>query len=752
MTAKLTTQLRLAAAWVILVSLAVLPISAVRAAAAAATDAPSTDQQANGALQEVVVTARKREEPLQRVPISIAAVTAADIEQRSQVNLEQVASSTPNVAFFNASSGTNTALVFIRGIGQTDPLVTNDPGVGIYVDGVYFGRMQGVNVDTMDVSRIEILRGPQGTLFGKNTIGGAINVVTTEPSLQSTTGYGELTAGSYHRGDAIARLSTPLINDQLAVSLSLGSRNQSGYGTRLIDGQGMGNTKELDGRFEVRYKANDGLEFLLAADGTHVNEHQGDQTLLAVNTASPLVGLLNLISNPPYDSRWLTNNDFTSYATGRNFNQADLWGTSLTASWNTGPVTVKSITAYRRNNTDIGTDPDGSPLVLIDQGDRVQQSQFSQELQFSGLSFEGRLNWVGGLYYFHERVSESVIDDVFTGLDVPPFNLDASFTTNVAADNSSSAAYAQGTYAFTDQFHVTLGVRETYEDKTGSVYRYAHRSGDATIIPFTQKSATWNSFTPRVSFEYQFTPEVMGYVSAASGFKSGGFNGRANNAAGLVPYNPEKAWTYELGVRSEMLDRRVRVNATAYYTDYKDIQYTLIEASAGGQPNIVVGNAAAARIDGGELELNVIPVQNFTLSASAGLTDAKYTSTAPGAQVTTATPFLDTPKWTGTASGQYVFVLPKELELVAFADWSYRGLVYFSVPVTPYVTQGGYSIVDARLTLRSPQQGWSVALFGTNLTDKHYMTGASDVTPVLGFASGFWAPPREWGATVEYRF
>jgi iron complex outermembrane recepter protein len=719
---------------------------------AMAEDAPSADPPA-GTLKEVIVTAQKRSEPLQRVPISIAAVTSQEIEQRSMTDLQQVAQATPNVSFYyQPQVGTTAGLIYIRGIGQNDTITTDDPGVGVYVDGVYYGRMQGVNIDSLDVARIEILRGPQGTLYGKNTIGGAVNIVTNEPSLESYAGDARLTGGSYNRADATAWVSLPVVQDKLAVSLAAGSRNQSGYGTRLSDGQGMGNVKELDGRIDVRYKASDTLELRLAADGTRINEDQADQKLLAVNPASPLVGLLNLISNPPYDSRWLTNSDFTSYATGSNFNRADIWGSSLTATWDAGPVTVKSITAYRRNKTDAGTDPDGSPLTLIDQITPLDQSQFSEELQFSGLSLGQRLNWVGGLYYFHELATQDVRDAVFTALLAPPIGLDASFNTNVGARNWSYAAYGQGTYALTDKLHFTFGLRETYEEKAGSVFRYAPFSGDATIIPFTQHSRTWSSLTPKAALDYQFTPTVMGYVSFATGFKSGGFNGEANNAAGLVPYGPEKAYTYETGLRSEWLGRRLLANATAYYTDYKGIQYTIGMASPNGQPNIVVGNAASARIDGGELELALVPIENLTLSASGGLTDAKYTSVATGAQVTTSSPFLDTPKWTGRFSAQYAFDLTQNLQLMAHTDWVYRSLVYFALPITPYVIQGGYSTLDARLTLRSIQNDWSIAAFGTNLTDKRYVTTSTDYTAVLGFATAFFAPPREWGVTLEYRF
>ncbi len=749
MTQRNPRRMRLSACKLLCVGVALVPLQMARA-----DDAPGANAPTATSLKEIMVTAQRRKQPLQQVPISVVAITAEQMTQRSMVNLQDVVQATPNVSYlYQAQTGSSAGLLYIRGIGQSNSVITDDPGVGVYLDGVYYGVMQGVNIDSLDVARIEILRGPQGTLFGKNTIGGAVNIVTNEPSLESTMGDAQLTTGSYRRADATAWLSAPVIPGRLAMSLAVGSQNQSGYGTRLSDGQGMGNVKQLNGRFEARYKATDSLDFLFTADGTRLNEDGADVKLLAINTATPLVGLVNLISVPPYDSRWLTGSNYTSYATGNNFNRANIWGTSLTATWSTGPVAVKSITAYRHNYTDYGLDDDGSPLNLFNQTVPVDQSQFSQELQFSGLSLGERLNWVAGLYYFREQAIEDITDDLFVPLNA--LGIDASFNTNVGASDKSYAAYGQGTYAFTDRFHLTLGVRESYERKTGNVFRYAPFAADATIIPFTQKSGSWDSFTPRITFEYQFTPDVMGYISAAEGFKSGGFNGLANNAASLVAYNPEKAWTYEVGERAELLEQRLRVNATAYYTDYTDIQYDIIQAASNGSPNVIVGNAARARIDGGELELDAIPVTNLTLSLSGGLTDAKYTSVTPAAEavgLTTSSPFVNTPKWSGSVGGQYVIGLTQDMDIVAHTDLTYRSRVYFDLPITPYVIQGGYSTVDARLTLRAKEHGWSISAFGTNLTNKQYMNGAFDFSSALGFATGIFAPPREWGATFEYRF
>jgi len=701
-------------------------------------------------LADVVVTARKREESLQQVPVSVAAISSTELQQRSLESLQDVAMSTPNVSFYNQQGDRSAGLITIRGIGQSDPIVTNDPGVGVYLDGVYFGSMTGLDLDMMDVARVEVLRGPQGTLFGKNTIGGAVNIVSTLPSLQAMNGDVQITSGDYGRIDATGRISIPLL-DTLAMSVAAASHNADGYGQSLATGAEMGNTNNQSGRIALLFQPSDSFELVATADRTRIRE-EGAVIKLLATAQTPLVGLLNMFSNLPYNNSWLTSNDYTNYSTGSNLNDGDTWGESLTATWTTPSITVKSITSYRNNNTTSGVDPDASPAVLIDSVEQVLQHQFSEELQLSGVSLGDRLHWVGGLYYFSDSAVENVNDLVFTALEV--IGLDASFFTRVTADDKSYAAYGQGTYALTDQLHLTLGLRETLEDKSGSLLRTGIPLGNV-IIPYTYRSASWDALSPRISLEDQLSPDVMVYVSAASGFKSGGFNGEASVAEGFQAYGPEKVWTYEAGVRADMLEKRLRVNATLFDSQYRDIQFFVSAGSATGAPVSNVGNAAAARIIGGELEIDAVPISRLTLKASVGLTNAAYTEVAASAApITTSTQFYGTPKTTATLAAEYAWPVSGSMELVPRADYAYRSAAYLNleIPNDPLTTQGGYGLVNARVTLRSLGRGWSVAAFGTNLTDKHYFTGGSDYLASLGFAQVDMAPPRMWGGTVEYRF
>jgi iron complex outermembrane recepter protein len=720
----------------------------------AQTAADATDSLRSDALAEVVVTARKQEENLQSVPVSVTAVSGAEIQAKSAAGLADVLNSSANVSFnTETQNGPAAAVVFIRGIGQSDALLTNDPGVGVYLDGVYLGRMEGLNLETMDVQRVEILRGPQGTLFGRNTIGGAINVVSTQPDPTATgvSGKTMLTGGDFHRIDGMASINVPVVQDQFAVYLAVSSRNQDGYGRSLVTGSDLGNVSNLSGRLSALWRPNETWEVSFNADGTRDHDHSAFYKLVEVDTQAPLIQLLNSLQPVRYDNHFITNSYYTNYAPAYpNFADDELSGESLTITWHTGPVDVKSITAYRHNITEYGQADDAIDPSTFPETEKINQHQISQEFQFNGSSFGDALKWVAGLYYFNEKASDATYFGVFPML-YPLAGLDIAVNKSLPIDNTSYAAYVQGTYALTSSLHLTLGGRESFDGKTDDV-TYTSANLGTVIIPFTSKTLNTNDFTPRVGLEYQWSPTLMTYVSAAKGYKTGGFNGRAGVPDEFNQYDPETVWTYEAGVRSDWLDRTLRINATAFYSRYSDIQVNVTAATTGGADASVVQNAAAATIEGGELEIDAVPIKGLKLSANVGLTDAFYTSIGPGVPFTTADRFQDTPKWVTSLTGQYAIQLSDYLVLTPRVDHVYRTTTYHEAVNTPASTQGSYGLLNARLTLESMQNRWSVAAFVTNLCGKEYFTGAIDVATSLGDAVVNPGPPREFGVTGTYRF
>ncbi|TAK53857.1 MAG: TonB-dependent receptor [Gammaproteobacteria bacterium] len=736
--------------------------------------------EASAALEEVIVTARKREESLQETPISLSVFNAAALQARSLTSLADIAAHTPNLEFTtSAPAGGSAGQAFIRGIGQLDFLITTDPGVGLYVDGVYLARTSGAILDLVDIERIEVLRGPQGTLYGKNTIGGAINIVTTRPA-DARQGRLDLTLGSYDRIDVRAVADLPLVAQTLSARLAVSSRNRDGYAHRVAFGSGvrvadLGNEDSLAWRGQLRWTPGARLEVLFAVDGTTEDRNMSARSVVAINEQAQLLGLLNAFDGP-YDRRYLSGNPLVSFATGSNAIDLDVWGASVTATWAADGTTIRSITAYRELDSSFGNDPDGSPVVIIDESDVTSQQQFSQELQLTGTAFDSRLDWVVGLYYFQESadadLSVLVAPGVFNGLEslpgpvfcLPPpmpclggagnsFNsfFDFGLRDLLGVDTDSYAAFGQGTYAITDQLSLTGGLRYTYEQKDYTIEMFHPLSG-ASVVPPSEVDESWDAFSPRLGVEYRWSAGLMTYLSAAHGFKSGGFNGRPTGTQGVQAYDPEFLWSYEAGFKSQWAGDRVRLNAAVFYNDYQDMQLTVVGSTPQGTPDVRVENAGQAEVSGAELELDFSPLPGLLLSLGVGYLDARFTETTPGAEVSTDSEFLEAPEWSVAAGAEYTWSLPAGNRLTMRADYTYKSKVYHDATNSDVIAQPGFGLARARVTWETAGGRWQLAIFGTNLTDERYTLSGVDSLGSLGFADAQFGPPREWGLQASYRF
>ena len=723
---------------------------------AAFTATVNADLSVAGVQETVIVTARKREEDLQEVPQSIAADTADDLEEQSVQRLSDLGQVTPNLLYGQkVQSGSSAGQVYIRGIGQQDTKALFNPGVAIYVDGVYLGRAQANDLDMADVKQVEVLYGPQGTLFGKNSNGGAINILTTKPDLAAGRPVGtvEFQTGDFDRLDALGVVNVPLITNKAALQVSVTRRGQDGYSTR-IDGQDQANQNRTAGRAQLLVKPSDNFEAIFRVDGTTFDEHSGAYRLVEVRETSKIPKLYALLTPYRYDNRWVTKSDFEVNGTGPNKNAGHAWGTSLTLSWERPWGTFRSITGYRNLYVDSEFDPDGSPLTVLDILNPIDQRQFSQEFQATGTSFNRRLRWVAGLFYFREKATDLepsiVAFEIFQGA--------ANLSYNNYVVNQSPAAYGQGTYDLTNKLRLTAGGRLA-QDKVD-----AKRSQTGYPIPTIQdplvsRSARWTSFLPRVGLDYQWTPTVMTYVSAAEGSKSGGFNGRAASIEEFTRFEPEQVWTYEVGLRSEWLDRHVRFNVTGFFSDYRDFQIQLNRSTIDpvtGLPHAFsfVGNMPKATIKGGEFVLSAVPAPGLRLSTGLGITDGKYVTVSPGAPVTTDSQFVDAPKFTFTVGGEYSMALGGAGHLVGRADYIHKSTIQYDYSNSPLVAQDPFGLLNARLTWQMRHSPVSVYLFGTNLTDTHYALGGLDDGPNggLGEVIKLMGPPRQWGLGAQYGF
>jgi iron complex outermembrane receptor protein len=739
-----------------------------------------------GGLEEVTVTARRFAESLQETPVAVSAFSDDALEARAITNLEEIGRYVPNMQFSpNGIAGGSSGQPFIRGVGQFDFMITTDPGVAIYLDGVYLARSLGNLLDLVDVERVEVLRGPQGTLYGKNTIGGAINVVTRRPG-DETELFGEVRVGDFDRFDARASVSLPLVADRLAVRLAASTKNADGYGKRLLTGDEMGDEGSNAYQAVVDWQPTDTLDVTLALDRTDVDQAFAVSHVEEINPAAPLQGLYNALV-APYDARYITTDPYESNATGLNSNEQDIWGASLTLTWQRGDLTLKSITGYRDQEQEFGTDPDGSPETIVDEDDSTDQDQFSEELQLSGTSFGDRLRWVGGLYYFEEDAAGlmdvTLLPGIFTALEglpgpfvplapgvtcppppeVPlpcaggagnPLNTIFDLTRIITLDQQtqSVAVYGQASYQLTEPLSLTVGVRYTREDKDFSTSLYLPTSGQF-LIPPTKRSDSWSDVSPRFGVEYRVNDDVLLYASASKGFKSGGFNGRGSNANEVNAYDPEELWSYEAGVKSEWWDRRLRLNAAAFFNDYSDLQFTTQTVAPDGTQVVLVGNAAKAEIKGVEIELSAAPVEALNLSATVGYLDSKYTEIEPSVQtITLDSELIGAPEWTASAAADFTIPLDDWAELVLRSDYTYRAKTYFDAANTESVAQHGYGLWNAAVTLRSPSDRWALTAGVLNLADEEYRVTGVGVLDSLGFASAIYGRPREWFAQASVRF
>ncbi len=757
--------------------------------ATAAVAGTALAQQGPGRLEEIVVTAQKRSENVQDIPISIVAVSEQQLEARGTQDISEITAIAPNIQFktTGAVSGSSAAAaVTIRGVGQTDWSLSTEPGVGIYVDGVYMARSVGGVIDVLDLERIELLRGPQGTLFGRNTIGGAISLITKRPG-DEVEGKLELIGGDRDRLDFRGALNLPL-GDRAAARLSVSSRNQDGFQTSLVDGRTYGNRNRDTARLQLRLDVSDRLQADLAFDGTRIREDSAPSTLVGVTIDPPGGRLINpsisfiynafeapLVDVPgfgvgvPFDSRWVPDDIDTNFATG--FDRGtdlDIWGGSLTLSWALGTSTeVKSITAYREVDGGFSSEADASPLTLTEADTEYYQDQFTQELQVTGSSFSDRLKWVLGGFYLRETGFENEF------VPIAPLT----FGTVVSLQDHSTrsiAAYAQASYALTDTVGLTLGGRYTSDEKTnlprdasltlGAVAATAIFAdaglapGDS--LPFVPQGVevdeTFTDFSPRIALDYIPRDDLMLYASYSRGFKSGGFNIRY-----LVPrpavlgYDPETLSTVEAGVKWTAAGGRVRVNASGYFSTWDDLQVVVFESF--GAP--LVQNAGEAEITGFEIETNALPVDDLELSLAVGYLSAEYksinnpTTTVPDIQLVTADKELpNAPEWTLNASIAYSFHLPGDGgRIVPRIDWSYTSDYENDAQNSEFLSVDGYELVNAALSYQAPDDTWSVTAFVNNATDSRFIT-AGNSNFSIGFHEGNYNEPRNWGVRALYRF
>jgi iron complex outermembrane receptor protein len=758
------------------------PRSKVFAAVAGALGIASAAQAQNsqsetGTLEEITVTARKVSENLQDTPIAISAFTGATLENRQIFSTDKLTQLVPNLQFATNAplAGNNSSSqVFIRGIGQTDPTSTVDPGVGLYIDDVYIGTAIGGTMSLRDINSVQVLRGPQGTLFGRNTIGGAILLSTVDPGAELG-GTAKLGGGSDSLINAFLGLNVP-IADTLSARFTAGLKKQDGYVTRT-DGTDLGDTNTYTVTSKFVWKPSDKLTGKFLADYTHSDENGSPLVFAAINTAAtfPRVAsadagcpgfngsfaTLPAVPNIP-DDRCANNfqgrGPFHNNGTTPLTSQLRNWGTSLAFTYSaTDTLTFKSISAYRDIRWEGNRDADNTPLTILNTLYDVQGSQWSQELQATYQA--GPLTGVGGLYYFKQKSNDIATVD----LNPPPPGVQHDSDNN-KVDNKSWAVFTQWNYNFADRFGLTVGARYTEDDKGSFPDQFDYAAPAVKQVPVQWYRATFSSFTPSASFSFHASERSMLYVSYSEGFKGGGWNSHFNSVltadqqAALQKFKPEEARTAEAGFKLDLAGRTLRLNGAIFTSDYKDMQITYRgPAPAGVAPFLT--NAGKASIDGAELETTWAPTDVFTFDASVGYLDASIDKLGippaavipPGLRVGNAPPYA--PKWQGHAGAAYT-IKTGSIGVTPRLDASYQSRTFFDATNTREIAQlDAVTVLNASVAIAPEAGKWRLTLGVNNATDKVYpIAGNSSLTTGSGYAEIAYARPREYFALLNYDF
>lgn len=681
------------------------------------------------ALKEVTVTATKTgRTKLQETPIAITAVTASDIAQTGISDIHGLMAETPNL---NITQNGPYGEVYIRGIGSNNVFIGSDPDVSIYQDGVYIARPSSDFNNFLDVERVEVLRGPQGTLYGRNAVGGTINIISRKPdnTLQAKA---EAGLGNYRKYDVQGYVSGPLAPDKLYASVSVLRETHNGYLRNIFPGgNDLDSQNTWATRAQIRATPSDRLDILVRGD------YSSDSG--AISTYQKL--LLPYPADPIVNS---TLGDYHHVALNT-LNSADRrnYGVSGDVAYTVSDaLKFQSITAYRRARLMWSVDTDGTTLSIRNSVFHENQNQFSEELNASGKT--SGLTYVLGAYYFHENA--------YDNNEIKQLSLNYGVATAPLVHTNAWAAYGQATYNVTSRLSVTAGTRYTIEKKEFmQTYGLASLIGRGYIVGPTayDLSNTYKASTPKLGLQFQASRDVMIYASATRGFKSGGYN--ATTGTALNGFNPEYLWSYETGIKSDWMHHRLRVNGDVFYYKYTDLQVQAFIVP--GTVNIT--NAANAHVKGVEIELQAEPVEGLNLGGTLAYLEATYSSypqapVAGGATVNATGHYLDSaPKWAYSLYGQYRFPVMNHGSMFVRGEWSWRAKQYFTPDNSNIQSQDAYGLLNSSFGYDSPDGHWQAVVYGQNLTNRQYITSTGTFSVVTAGKVG---DPRTYGVNVSYTY
>lgn len=724
----------------LIMSAAVSALTLAAAAAHAQTAEPSQ-------VEEIVVTAQKREQSLQEVPLAVSEFGADQLEAQSVQNLTDLSAKAPNVVLAPVGAYPYASAFFIRGLGFADVESTFEPAVGVEMNGIYLARNSGALQDFFDIESVEILRGPQGTLYGRNTIGGVVSVRTKQARPGDPfSGAIQGTVGDHGRRELRAALNIP-VSDVLAVRVSGLYKNYDGFTRNVTLNETQGDNETLSGRLTISFKPSDSFDASLVVDG---DRERGSGAPFR-NAALPGNVYYNFspdtgTTTPLFPAGASNPRDpYTVYGNTPIFADVDTWGAALTANWHTALGTVTSITGYREFDDRVLSDYDASPVNFFYALRDQTHEQFSQELRIAS-DGRGKLDYVLGAFYLDQSYD---ITNAQAGAIYG-----AAMPAQIAGQkNTAYALFGQFDYHLTEALTLIAGGRYSYEKKTFT--------NQPLFFPASRTyKESWDDFSPKFGVNYQFSDDIMGYASWSRGFRSGGFNGRAASFTSAGPYDAETVESIEAGLKTELFDRRLRLNGAVFHSTYKDMQVGSQGLTNGGVYESIVTNAGKAKFDGVEADALWIVGGGWRINANLAYLDARFVSnftdfTSDGIANPTDNsdlPLAYAPKWSGSLGVNYT----RELQIgtLSFAaNAVYMDDIYTSGGVinrtSDVQVRDSNTLFDATLALEN-EQGWRVALWGKNLGDKAVINNTFGLGALGNLR--IYAPPRTWGLEVGYKF
>jgi iron complex outermembrane receptor protein len=679
----------------------------------------------------------------------VTAFTAATLDRLNVRDLGDLDAQVPNLTIYAARGSSSTATAYIRGIGQADPLWGVDPGVGIYLDDVYIARPQGALLDVFDVERIEVLRGPQGTLYGKNTIGGAIKYISRGLP-QETDGFASVTVGNYNQLDVKAGIGGEIggKDSGLRARVAVASMNRDGFGENTTNQQEVSD-KEINAmRFQLGAYSEDDFDVQFAIDWMDDKSGMRGAKMLAPNPLAP--------AYPPLDS------PFDIRSGMPNVNNTVMKGASATVNWRPNDDwAFKYVIAKRESETETNIDFDTTPLKLVDVRAFYNDQQVSNELQ-ANYDGGGAARGVMGLYFFNGDAGGQVLN-WFSNPFLPPALTNPLFgDTQGYVNTKSMALYADWTFDLGEKWKLDVGARYTDEDKHAVALNRFYLTNEyitswGTAANFN-KTVNFKNVSPKVSIDYQVNDDIMIYGLASRGFKSGGYNIRANTTAvprSGEPFDDESVDSFEIGSKMSFFDQRLFLNLAAFHNVYKDIQLSVFTSFT--LPNNTQSffgdftNAGKGTVNGIEAEYQWLPTENWLITGNLAWLDAKYDEfITSGVNVADSQYFTNAPEFSGALNVEYRTALANGGNLSARVGYSYQSEVWPTTDLSPAIRQDGYGLVGAGVIWKI-DDAWSLSLQGSNLADEEYRTTGYNIA-AYGVLTGFYGPPRQYSLTARYDF